>query len=136
MPLSDGCFTDWMNFCTTSSNVLLWEHCTKTSETKLPPQFSVRSEVTERLPYLCSAVVLLGEERHDGACNDVSRPVGGAARRLQQLGTGPHEFQVRLAEVMFAVWNRDRLIFLCSLSIQEALRTLWNTAASAAQLQT
>lgn len=55
--------------------------------------------------YLCSAVVLLNERGHHGGCYDVAGPVGGAAGGLQQLGAGPHQLQVRLRQVMFAVWN-------------------------------
>lgn len=55
--------------------------------------------------YLGPAVVLLGEERHDGGCNDVTRPVGGAACCLEQFGTWPHQFQVWLTKVVFAVWS-------------------------------
>lgn len=82
--------------------------------------------------YLCSAVVLLGEKRHDSGCNDVARPVGGAACCLQQLGTWPHEFQVWLTQVMLAVWNnmalskletlrRDNSICLSFTFIQEVI---------------
>lgn len=55
--------------------------------------------------HLCSVVVLLDERRHDVSCDDVTRPVGGAAGGLQQLSAGPHELQVRLTQVMLAVWS-------------------------------
>lgn len=102
-------FTDWMNFCTTSNNVLLLEHCTEKKPLQViiknKKKFHFHHKWEELSRYLCLAVVLLGEEGYDRGCNDVGRPVGGAARRLQQFGTGPHQFQIWLTEVMFAVWN-------------------------------
>ena len=59
--------------------------------------------------YMSSAVVLLDESGHDGRCYDVARPVGGAAGGLQQLGAGPHQLQVRLRQVMSAVWDNVTL---------------------------
>lgn len=53
--------------------------------------------------YLRPVVVLLDKRRHDGGCYEVARPAGAAAGGLKQLGAGPHELQIRLAEVMFAV---------------------------------
>lgn len=53
--------------------------------------------------YLCSIVVLLNERWHDSGCDDVARPVGGAAGGLEQLSAGPHKLQVWLTQVMLAV---------------------------------
>lgn len=60
--------------------------------------------------YMCSVVVLLNESGHDSRCYDVARPDGGARGGLQQLGAGPHQLQVRLRQVMFAVWNNITLL--------------------------
>ena len=54
-------------------------------------------------PYLCSVVVLLDERGDDSSCHDATGPVGGGRGCLQQLGTGPHQLEVRFSQVMLTV---------------------------------
>ena len=54
-------------------------------------------------PYLGAVVVLLNEGGHDGGGHPVAGPVGGARGSLQQLGTGPHQLEVRLTQVVLAI---------------------------------
>jgi len=77
-----------------------------TPSSSLPPLHSLLfTPSSSPPPHLRSAVVLLHQRRHGGARHDVAGPVGGAAGGLQQLGAGPHQLQVRLTQVGFAVWN-------------------------------